>query len=92
MDVATYYPDSGDLYEDPGNRVVSGAIEYPFGSYATYGPSFQVDINATQLIIRTDSNADFAEATFNGFIMTVVDGPSIITPWQTRPVVLTPSR
>ena len=78
IDVAAYYPTSTNIYDDPGNRVVSAAIEYPAGSYPTYNSSWQVDAaDSTLTITNTTSGFAFATATFNGFILRVISGPII---------------
>jgi hypothetical protein len=44
VDVGAYYPTSSSLYADGGTKTVSGAIEYPAGSFAGYNSSWQIDI------------------------------------------------
>ena len=82
VDVAAYYPTSSILYADGGTRTVSGAIEYPAGSFAGYNTSFRIDITDTQLILTNAGNSTglpFAGATFNGFILTVLSGPTLLS-------------
>jgi len=38
--------------EDGGNTTVGGSVEYPIGSFPTYGPCWSVDITNTQIIIE----------------------------------------
>jgi hypothetical protein len=80
VNVSGYYPDSDSLYLDPGDAVVSGAVEYPQGIYGSYG-SVAVDITDTQLIIddQIGNALPFADAEFNGFILRVLSGPQIAT-------------
>lgn len=80
VNVSAFYPDSTSSYDDPGNRVVSGAIEYPTGSFPLYNTTFQIDLTEDQLIL-TDVLATafpFEPAAFNGFIMEIVSGPEIL--------------
>jgi hypothetical protein len=79
VNVSTYFPNSSSLFEDPGDAVVSGAVEYPSGSYPNYNSSWQVDVADTSISI-TDLlgvGLSFAPAAFNGFVLTVVSGPAI---------------
>ena len=81
VNVSVYFPDSASNWLDPGDVTVSGALEYPTGSYFAYHASWAIDISDTQLII-TDSLSSgfpFNPATFNGWILSVVSGPSILS-------------
>jgi hypothetical protein len=81
VDVGAYYPTSSSLYEDGGTTTVSGAIEYPQGTFADYNTSWQIDITDNQIIV-TNATADgfpFGSATFNGFILTVLSGPTLVS-------------
>jgi hypothetical protein len=81
VDVSANYPNVGTIYSDPGSRVVSNGIEYAAGSFANYNPTWQVDINDTQLILTNAEGGGFpfASASFNGFVLKVLNGPTILT-------------
>jgi hypothetical protein len=81
VNVSAYYPDSMSVYHDPGNVVVSAAVEYPSGSYPSYNPSWEVDVSADQLMIKdaTSTGFPFQPADFNGFILEVLSGPTILS-------------
>ena len=80
VDVTANYPTSTTIFKDPGNKVVTNAIEYPVGSYITYNSDFQVDVTGTQLILtNTGFNTIFANASFNGLVLKVVSGPTILS-------------
>jgi hypothetical protein len=80
VNVSAFFPDTSSLFSNGGDTTVSGAIEYPSGSFPTYNTTWQVDITDTQMII-SDAGAQggfpFGPATFNGFILTVLSGPVI---------------
>jgi PEP-CTERM motif-containing protein len=81
VNISAYFPDSSSLFLNPGNVLVSGAVEYPAGSYRSYHPTWAIDITANQLTI-TDSGGfgvDFQPAPFNGWILSVISGPSIVS-------------
>jgi hypothetical protein len=67
---------------DGGTKTVSGAIEYPSGSFFAYNASWQIDISDTQLILTNAGPSDgfpFQDGTFNGFILTVLSGPTLLS-------------
>src|SRR4051794_22163348 len=69
--VAAHYPTMNAVYDDPGSRIVSNAIEYPVGSYQHYNANWQIDVTANQMILTWPStNSFFFEANFNGFVFT----------------------
>jgi hypothetical protein len=81
VNVSGYFPDSSTVFANPGDRIVSAAIEYPAPSYVPYSASWQVDVTTNKLII-TDTlgtGRPFAPASFNGFILSIVSGPSIVS-------------
>jgi hypothetical protein len=81
VDVAAYYPDSSTLFQDGGTKTVSGSIEYPGGTFSSYNSSWQVDITDTQLIVTktTASGFPFQPASFNGFVLTILSGPALVS-------------
>jgi hypothetical protein len=82
VDVGAYDPTSSSLFKDGGITTVSGAIEYPSGSFAGYNSSWQIDITDTQLILTDAAPSNgfpFASAAFNGFILTVLSGPTLVS-------------
>ena len=81
VNVSAYFPDAATLFYDPGNAVVGASVEYPQGSYPSYNDSWEVDVSDDRVKI-TDTlgvGLSFAPAAFNGFILTVVSGPSIVS-------------
>lgn len=81
VNMSPYYPTSASQYDDAGNVVVSGAVEYPDGSFDLYNNSWQIDISDTQLVI-TDFRSEglpYSPADFNGWILHVVSGPNIVS-------------
>lgn len=80
VNVSAYFPNTTTVEVDGGDATVSGAIEYPTGSFASYNPSWEVDVTDTRIIITNAGASNgfpFSDADFNGFIVTVVAGPSI---------------
>jgi hypothetical protein len=80
VNVSANYPDVSSLSSDGGNATVSNAIEYPSGTFSSYNSSWSVDVTDNQLII-TNAGAStgfpFASATFNGFVLKVLSGPTL---------------
>jgi hypothetical protein len=58
---------------------VSSAIEYPADSFLQYDRFAQIDITDNQVIIKNTLNAPapFNGALFNGFVLTIISGPTI---------------
>jgi hypothetical protein len=81
VNMSAYYPTAASLYDNGGNVVVSGGVEYPAGSFSLYNNSWQIDITDTQIIITdlTSQGLPFSPATFNGWILHVVSGPDIVS-------------
>jgi hypothetical protein len=77
VDVAAFFPNTSSVYDDPGSRVVNGSVEYPFGSYSSYASFIAVEVTDHQMFIGLASDAHFAPAAFNGFILDVLSGPTI---------------
>jgi PEP-CTERM motif len=81
VNVAGYYPDTNSLIEAGPNTTVSGAIEYPDGTFSLYSSSWQIDIADTQLTISDVGGYGFpyGAAPFNGWKLTIISGPSILS-------------
>jgi hypothetical protein len=80
IDISAFFPNTSTLFQDGGTKTVSGAIEYPAGTFANYNPSWQVDVTDSQIIItNTTAGFPFQPGSFNGFIMTVLSGPTLIS-------------
>ena len=81
VNVTASFTGSSPVTSDPGNRTVSGAVEYEAGAYVGYNPRIQIDIGANQLtILDVQSLAiNFGAAPFNGWILRVISGPSIVS-------------
>ena len=79
VNVSAYYPTTSSVYDAGGNTVVTGAVEYPTGSFPYYNPGWQVDITDTQIIISDAGGFGFpyAGAPFNGWVLTILSGPVI---------------
>lgn len=81
VNVSAYYPTTTNVLANPGDAVVNAGIEYAAGSFANYNPTWQVDVTDDQFIL---SNANgygvpFLAAGFNGFILKVLSGPTILS-------------
>jgi hypothetical protein len=81
VNVSAYYPDSITIYQAGPNTTVTGAIEYPTGTFTAYNPSWQIDITDTQITISDTRGTGFPYqvASFNGWILSVLSGPSILS-------------
>ena len=78
--VTANFPDTSTVEVDAGDLNVSGLVEYPVGTFAGYNSSWQIDITDSQIIITNAGPSNgfpFSDATFNGFILTVLIGPEI---------------
>lgn len=80
VNVSHYFPDLATRDSDPGNLIVSDKdIEYPVGSYPEVNSFWSVDITSNQVLISGDApTVNFTDASFNGLVLEVVDGPSLI--------------
>ena len=79
INVSAYFPNTQTVESDPGDVVVLGGVEYPQGSFPEYNDLWSVDVTRSKLIINWGSQSgNFADADFNGFILEVIDGPTII--------------
>jgi len=77
VDVAAYYPSSSSIYQDGGVTTVGATVEYPYGTFPSYNGDISVDVTDTQMIISNPQGTSFLSAAFNGFILTVLSGPTI---------------
>ena len=77
VNVSTYYPTSSSLWEAGPNVVVTGSTEYPTGSFPAYNAAFSVDVTDNQLIIINPDGTGYDSGSFNGFVLTIVSGPTI---------------
>jgi MYXO-CTERM domain-containing protein len=79
VNVSAYFPNTSSVYVDPGNVVVSDALEYPAGSYSIFTGSVAVDVSDTQIILddTTNNALPASPADFNGYILRVISGPAI---------------
>ena len=78
INVSAHYPTIDAVYDNPGNRIVSNAIEYPAGSYTLYNFNWQIDITANQMVLTWTNPGTgwFQTASFNGFVFThALDAP-----------------
>jgi len=79
VDVAIYFPNTSSLCFDAGPRIVSSSVEYPIGSFpASCNASIAVDITDGKFILSLDAPGSFQSGSFNGFIMTVLSGPTLL--------------
>ncbi|UUR07740.1 PEPxxWA-CTERM sorting domain-containing protein [Sphingomonas glaciei] len=80
VDLTTRYPNATAVYSDPFTSVVvSDGVEYPLGSFPTYNPNFSVDVAANSLTITNLVGTNFGDTAFNGFALSVLSGPSILS-------------
>lgn len=80
INVSHYFPDLATQDSNPGNVIVDNKyVEYPVGSYPEVNDYWSVDITSTQLIISADRKyVVFTDASFNGWVLEIVDGPSLV--------------
>lgn len=81
VNMTASFTGSPPVTSDPGNRTVSGAVEYGAGAYVGYNPRIQIDIGANQLTILDIQSfpINFSTAPFNGWVLSVISGPSIVS-------------
>jgi hypothetical protein len=82
VDVSGNSPTATTVVNDGGNKVVSGAIEYPIGSFPTFEPGIAVDINATQMLFSINQVGGVAfgsSGSFKGFVLSVISGTTILS-------------
>jgi hypothetical protein len=79
VNVTARFPDSTTVFANPGNRVVSGGVEYTLGSFAAYNPSFSVDVTGQSLIIASTGGVAFASADFNGFVLDLTSSTQFLS-------------
>lgn len=74
VNLSAYFPDSSTLYQNGGDTVVSGAVEYPAGSLPLYNVFWQADVNDTQFILTWTfgNTGTFQTSNFNGLILTIL--------------------
>jgi hypothetical protein len=77
VNVSPYYPDVNTQYLDAGNVTVTGAQEYPIGSYSGYKAGCGIDVTDTQIIIG-GAGTFFLNASFNGWVLEVINGVNIL--------------
>jgi hypothetical protein len=79
VNVSAYFPNTSTIFEAGSNVTVSSAIEYPADSFLNYDRFAQIDITDNQVIIENTLNgpAPFNGGLFNGFVLTIISGPTI---------------
>lgn len=70
-----YYPDTSSFYCDSGNATVGAGIE--FTDCGGYQPN-STDVTASQLIV-TSSSLFSSGSGFNGFLLSIISGPAIVS-------------
>lgn len=71
-----------DIVAAPGNRVVDASEEYAQGSFGPgYSQGLSVDITDDRLIVTNRGGfiSNFALSPFNGFYVTMVSGPALLS-------------
>src|SRR4051812_43000451 len=79
VDVSANYPTATSIFSDGGPATVSAAVEYPTGTFATYNSSFSVDVAGQSFTLSSPGGTSFTGASFNGFVLTVLSGPAILS-------------
>lgn len=74
VDVDFYFPDLSTLYCNSGSAVVGAGVEYAAGC-SGFAP-VSIDVTDTQIIVG-HSNSSFSPGAFNGFLMSILSGPTI---------------
>lgn len=75
VNVSWYFPDMGTFFCDSGDAVVGGGVEYP-SNCDGFAPT-SIDIGDEDVVIS--ATAGYSAATFNGFLLSVLSGPSIVS-------------
>ena len=76
VNVDFYVPTITSLYCSSGTATVGAGVEYAAGCSGFSGVS--IDITDTQVIVG-HTNSYFVAGSFNGFVMSVLTGPSILS-------------
>lgn len=81
INVSAYYPNTSSVSESGLNETVSGAIEYPVGTFPVYDRFAQIDITDDQIVIENTLNmgAPYNSAAFNGWVLSIISGPTILS-------------
>lgn len=81
VDVEWYFPNRSTLVNCFNTRAMVGTgIEYDVDCEGGFYPEVTVDITDTQVIVKNlQSWLDSFTISFNGFVMSIVSGPSIIS-------------
>jgi hypothetical protein len=70
------------IIANPGNAVVGGGVEYVLGSFGpNYSPFMSVDLTDDRFILTYSGaqTVSFPVSPFNGFYLTMVSGPRLIS-------------
>jgi len=77
VDVDFYFPNDSSLFCSSGSALVGAGTEYAGGCSGF--SVISIDITGTQVIVTNNSTASFGTGAFNGFVMTILSGPSIVS-------------
>ena len=77
VDVEFYFPNSATLYCSSGSAVVGAGVEYAAGC-SGFSP-VSIDVTDNQVIVGHSNAAGFTAGSFNGFVMSILAGPSILS-------------
>ena len=77
VNVDWFFPSLGTLFCSSGSAVVGTGVEYAAGC-SGFSP-ISIDITDFQVIVTNNVTAGFAGGSFNGFVMTILSGPSILS-------------
>jgi hypothetical protein len=80
VDMTARYPTLDNIYAEGGVATVGADIEYPAGAFAGYSDSWEIDITDNQLFItNTTVGFPFGDGQFNGWVLTVLSGPALLS-------------
>ena len=77
VNVDWFFPNLATLLCSNGSAVVGAGVEYPAG--CTGFSAISIDITDLQVIVTNNSTFAFSAGAFNGFVMTILSGPSILS-------------
>jgi hypothetical protein len=77
VDVDFFFPNSTSLYCSSGTAVVGAGGEYANGC-SGFG-AVSIDVTDTQVIVGHSNTGGFASGLFNGFVMSILSGPTILS-------------
>lgn len=83
VDLSVHFPDRETVFAAGGTKIVGDGVEYPaLLNFDGGALRIDVDVTDTQLIITNageDAHFDATFGPFNGFVLTIVSGPALLS-------------